>query len=68
MWKISKMNPLNESGDKPKTKTNSYKPIILLNGMGKIADGILANKLTNFMKITDQLPEELQEYRENFDV
>ena len=63
IWKTSIVKPLYKGGQKSKTDPASYRPVSLLSAAGRIIEGIIAERMSNFAEDRKILPAEMHGYR-----
>ena len=63
IWKTSIVKPLYKGGQKSKTEPASYRPVSLLSAAGRIIEGIIAERMSNFAEDRKILPAEMHGYR-----
>ena len=62
-WKKSIVKPLYKGGQKIKTDPASYRPVSLLDAAGRIIEGIMAERMSQFAENRKILPAQMHGYR-----
>ena len=62
-WSTSVLKPLYKGGGKDERKARSYKPVALLSGMARVAEGILSSQMNSFAEETGLIHPSVHGYR-----